>query len=102
VIGVNNDTQKPLGCINITFKVNRLTVNQTFRVFTKLNCNIILGLDFLEDKHAKIDLGLHTLSLYDGLTVCQLSQPQCNMITVFLQEQYPVLTSQHSVNVIYQ
>ena len=102
MIGVNNDTQKPLGCINITFKVNRLTVNQTFRVFTKLNCNIVLGLDFLEDKHAKIDLGLHTLSLYDGLTVCPLSQPQCNMITVFLQEQYPVLTSQHSVNVIYQ
>ena len=27
VIGVNNDTQKPLGCITITFKVNRLTVN---------------------------------------------------------------------------
>jgi hypothetical protein len=43
-------------------------------VFTKLNCNIIL--DFLEDKHAKIDLGLHTLYLYDGLTVCPLSQPQ--------------------------
>ena len=45
-------------------------------MFTKLNCNIILGLDFLEDKHAKIDLGLQTLSLYDGLTVCPLSQPQ--------------------------
>ncbi|MES9884237.1 MAG: RNase H-like domain-containing protein, partial [Sedimenticola sp.] len=82
ILDVNGGQQKPLGCVSLGLLINRLEVVQTFHVFETLHCKVILGMDFLEEKQAKIDIVNRTLSLYDGMTETALKQPGNNQMAL--------------------
>jgi len=49
-----------------------LLVSHTFVVIDGLNYNILLGMQFLQEAHCKLDLDYAVVSFYDGLVLLPL------------------------------
>ena len=54
--------------IEATLKIGGLSIPFTFCVIDKLDFDVILGMDFLSETQAVIDIKSNTLILYDGIT----------------------------------
>ena len=74
IVGVSGERQKTLGTVDLELTINRLRVMQRFHVFNHLHCSLILGMDFLNEKRASINIHTKTLSIMEGTTE-QLLEP---------------------------
>ena len=63
---------RPLGTVEVSLKINGLTIPYQFLVLPKLAYNMILGLDFMNATQAQIDFGKRMLMLCDNLTAVPL------------------------------
>lgn len=71
------------GTVEISVKIQGLSVPFTFHVLRGLNHNLILGVDFLSTTNAKIDMSNCVISLCDDLVTTSLTKPgDCLLRTV--------------------
>jgi hypothetical protein len=63
---------KVLCDIDVNIRIGGLNLPCTFAVIENLGFQAVLGMQFLHDAKAVIDIANHTLSLYDGLTTVPL------------------------------
>lgn len=93
VRGVNGDLLKVVGSIELPVKIQGLILYHTFTVLATLYTPVILGLDFLEEHEASIDLKDKTLTLKDGIAcVSMLANSQCGKATVAKNISIPPMT----------
>ena len=74
---------KPLtvaGTIQLTINIHGLMIPTTFQVVKSLSHDIILGMNFLTDTQANIDLAKGEITLYDGLVGANLVNPEENLL----------------------
>ena len=74
---------KPLmvaGTIQLTINIRGLMIPTTFQVIKSLNHDIILGMTFLTNTQANIDLAKGEITLYDGLVGANLVNPEENLL----------------------
>jgi len=74
---------KPLmvaGTIQLTINIHGLMIPTTFQVIKSLNHDIILGMTFLTNTQANIDLAKGEITLYDGLVGANLVNPEENLL----------------------
>ena len=74
---------KPLmvaGTIQLTINIHGLMIPTTFQVIKSLNHDIILGMAFLTNTQANIDLAKGEITLYDGLVGANLVNPEENLL----------------------
>ena len=64
--GVCGEIHPVRGTIELPFSINGLKVVHTFHIFSRLEHQMILGLDFLEAYKASINLSESTISFYEG------------------------------------
>ena len=55
--------------VDLTLTIQGLKMAQTFNVVKHLNYNVILSIDFMNDKQAYIDFGNNTISICDNLVI---------------------------------
>ena len=58
-----------IGTVSLTFNIHGLLIPQTFAVLKRLNYNMLLGLDWLQNTQATIDFNSRTVSICDDLVV---------------------------------
>jgi len=58
-----------VGTVDLTLTIQGLKMAQNFNVVKHLNYNVILGIDFVNDKQAYIDFGDNTISICDDLVI---------------------------------
>ena len=58
-----------LGTVSLTLNIKGLRIPHNFTVLKKLNYNILLGIDFLQNRQAKIDFRNQTVLICDDLVV---------------------------------
>ena len=63
---------KVIGTIYLTINIEDLLLPATFQVIDRLNYDALLGMQFLSDTNANIDIPSKTLTLYDGLVDTKL------------------------------
>jgi hypothetical protein len=73
---------KVLCDIDVNIKIGGLNLPCTFAVIENLGFQAVLGMQFLHDAKAVIDVANHTLSLYDGLTAVPLVRADDNALIV--------------------
>jgi len=74
---------KPLtvaGTIQLTINIHGLMIPTTFQVIKSLSHDIILGMTFLTNTQANIDLAKGEITLYDGLVGANLVNPEENLL----------------------
>ena len=74
---------KPLmvaGTIQLAINIHGLMIPTTFQVIKSLNHDIILGMTFLKNTQANIDLAKGEITLYDGLVGANLVDPDENLL----------------------
>jgi hypothetical protein len=69
---------KVLCDIDVDIRIGGLNLPCTFAVIENLGFQAVLGMQFLHDAKAVIDVANHTLSLYDGLTTVPLVRADDN------------------------
>ena len=62
IVGVCGEVHKVLGQVTLPFRLDGIVVEHTFQLFEKLHQPVILGMDFLRQYKAKIDLEQGTVS----------------------------------------
>lgn len=72
LLTADNSELHILGCVDLTINVYGLLIPYTFLVLDSLFHSCVLGLDFLEHTHSRIDFASHLISIYDDLVVCSL------------------------------
>ncbi|KAK3084626.1 hypothetical protein FSP39_016530 [Pinctada imbricata] len=75
-VGVCGEIHRVLGTVDLNVSFNGIKIPHRFHVFERLHNKIILGLDFLEEHNAKLDLSTKTLTLYKGAVEANLVAPQ--------------------------
>jgi hypothetical protein len=73
---------KVLCDIDVNIRIGGLNLPCTFAVIENLGFQAVLGMQFLHDAKAVIDVANHTLSLYDGLTAVPLMRVDENACIV--------------------
>jgi hypothetical protein len=73
---------KVLCDIDVNIRIGGLNLPCTFAVIENLGFQAVLGMQFLHDAKAVIDVANHTLSLYDGLTAVPLVRADDNVCIV--------------------
>jgi hypothetical protein len=73
---------KVLCDIDVNIRIGGLNLPCTFAVIENLGFQAVLGMQFLHDAKAVIDVANHTLSLYDGLTAVPLVRADDNAFIV--------------------
>ena len=61
------------GSVSLDFSINGLKVTQKFHIFTRLQHQMILGIDFLKDYKASVHMGNSTISFYEGALEAPIS-----------------------------
>ena len=74
LLAADTSPMKVIASIETEVKLNGLIVPFSFSVIDKLGYDCILGMDFLEDTKAVIDVRTNTLSLFDGLTTIPMTK----------------------------
>jgi hypothetical protein len=101
---------KVLCDIDANIRIGGLNLPCTFAVIENLGFQAELGMQFLHDAKAVIDVANHTLSLYDGLTAVQLVRADDNAFIVRTvnrianrrdQKQFLTLRWTHAVLTVY-
>jgi hypothetical protein len=82
IVGVNGTQSIVLGTINIPLMMEPKIIVQTFHVISKLQYNLLLGLDFLEHNKAQIDMAVGTLTLNYDIKLPLLNMKQASVRTV--------------------
>ena len=62
IVGVCGEVHRILGLITVPFRLDGIVLEHTFHLFEKLHQPVILGMDFLRQHKAKIDLELCTMT----------------------------------------
>ena len=62
IVGVCGEVHRILGLITVPFRLDGIVLEHTFHLFEKLHQPVILGMDFLRQHKAKIDLELCTVT----------------------------------------
>ena len=75
LFSANGKPMRVIGTIQLTLDFNNLTVPITFCVLDHLHHDIILGMDFLKQTNANIDIPSKVVTLYDGLVGVNLTRP---------------------------
>jgi hypothetical protein len=73
---------KVLCDIDVNIRIGGLNLPCTFAIIENLGFQAVLGMQFLHDAKAVIDVANHTLSLYDGLTAVPLVRADDNAFIV--------------------
>lgn len=81
-MGLCGETHAVLGTVELPSCINHLMVYHKFHVFQRLHHDIILGLDFLEQNNAHVDVHAKTLSLLSGLTSIYFINHNCRHSTI--------------------
>ena len=68
------------GTIQLTINIHGLMIPTTFQVIKSLNHDMILGMTFLTNTQANIDLAKGEITLYDGLVGANLVNPEENLL----------------------
>ena len=58
-----------IGTVSLTLNIHGLLIPQTFAVLKRLNYNMLLGLDWLQNTQATVDFNSRTVSICDDLVV---------------------------------
>jgi hypothetical protein len=78
-----NQTQMTVLCdIDVDIRIGGLNLPCTFAVIENLGFQAVLGMEFLQDAKAIIDIANHSLALYDGLTTVPLVRADENVCIV--------------------
>jgi hypothetical protein len=78
-----NQTQMKVLCdIDVDIRIGGLNLPCTFAVIENLGFQAVLGMEFLQDAKAIIDVANHSLALYDGLTTVPLVRADENVCIV--------------------
>ena len=79
IVGVCGEVHKVLGQVTLPFRIDGVVLEHTFQLFEKLHQPLILGMDFLKQNKAKIDLEQGTMSFKTGKgtksTACEDEEP---------------------------
>ena len=62
IVGVCGEVHRVLGQVTVPFRLDGIALEHTFQLFEKLHQPVILGMDFLRQHKAKIDLEQCTVS----------------------------------------
>ena len=62
IVGVCGEVHRILGLVTVPFRLDGIVLEHTFHLFEKLHQPVILGMDFLRQHKAKIDLEECTVS----------------------------------------
>ena len=62
IVGVCGEVHRILGLVTVPFRLDGIVLEHTFHLFEKLHQPVILGMDFLRQHKAKIDLELCTVT----------------------------------------
>ena len=62
IVGVCGEVHRILGLVTVPFRLDGVVLEHTFHLFEKLHQSVILGMDFLRQHKAKIDLEECTVS----------------------------------------
>ena len=76
--GADGKPIKILGTALIDMKINELRVTVLFQVMTNLSHKIILGVDFLKETKAEINIDQGVISFYDSLVALSFIKPKGN------------------------
>jgi hypothetical protein len=68
--------------VDVNIRIGGLNLPCTFAVVENLGFQAVLGMEFLQEAKAIIDVANHTLSLYDGLTTVTLVRADENVCIV--------------------
>ena len=75
LFSANGKPMRVIGTIQLTLDFNNLTLPVSFCVLDHLHHDIILGMDFLKQTNANIDIPSKVVTLYDGLVGVNLTRP---------------------------
>ena len=79
IVGVCGEVHKVLGQVTLPFRIDGVVLEHTFQLFEKLHQPLILGMDFLKQNKAKIDLEQGTVSFKTSKstksTACEDEEP---------------------------
>ena len=75
---------RPLGKVNVEMDVQGCKFDFELYVMQNLNCNAILGLDFMVYTNCKLDFGLRTAVLFDGSVTASLATKFRHTQTAYL------------------
>ena len=79
IVGVCGEVHRVLGQVTLPFRLDGVVLEHTFQLFEKLHHPLILGMDFLRQNKAKIDLEQGTVSFKTSKssksTACEDEEP---------------------------
>lgn len=103
LLTADTSPMKVTASVDTEIKINGLLIPYTFVVIETIAYDLILGMDFLNDTSAVIDVQSNTLSLFNGLTAVTMSRsgktiPVCTIANVeippFSEAILPIQVSQ--------
>ena len=94
--GVCGEVHPVRGTVDLDLNINGLKVTQKFHIFTRLQHQMILGIDFLKDYKASINMGNSTISFYEGALEAPMNTKTLHQTSDKVEAAYSVVLKPRS------